>query len=311
MADGIDQIYVGGYVGRRVVKQTLGNKLSNEMIEFVKDLPRGSIITFFKIASKDPSGKKSILSPIRIEIIYNLFIMKNLFLLTLTFAMVQFTFAQDQTILDGGYNIIDGAYEKNVRNGEIEPEEIPGYQYVREADVMWSTKISRVINLREKINQVFYYPQQEINDRKNLIDVLMDAINEGTITPYANAYKDDEFKTPMISDAEKAMIGLEGQPVDTIKYYDDELEEEIEVIVENKFEKENVRKYIIKEEWYFDKQRSVMDVRIIGICPLILTSITDLCLSKYHSSLIIYLRTFSFSNLFSTITSISSSNSSS
>jgi gliding motility associated protien GldN len=194
--------------------------------------------------------------------------MKNLFLMTLTFAMVQFTFAQDQTILDGGFNIIDGAYEKNVRNGEIEPEEIPGYQYVREADVMWSTKISRVINLREKINQVFYYPQQEINDRKNLIDVLMDAINEGTITPYANAYKDDEFKTPMISDAEKAMIGLEGQPVDTIKYYDDELEEEIEVIVENKFEKENVRKYIIKEEWYFDKQRSVMDVRIIGICPL-------------------------------------------
>jgi gliding motility associated protien GldN len=188
--------------------------------------------------------------------------------MTLTFAMVQFTFAQDQTILDGGFNIIDGAYEKNVRNGEIEPEEIPGYQYVREADVMWSTKISRVINLREKINQVFYYPQQEINDRKNLIDVLMDAINEGTITPYANAYKDDEFKTPMISDAEKAMIGLEGQPVDTIKYYDDELEEEIEVIVENKFEKENVRKYIIKEEWYFDKQRSVMDVRIIGICPL-------------------------------------------
>ena len=59
----------GVYKGRRVVKQTLGNKLSNEMIEFVKDLPRGSIITFFKIASKDPSGKKSILSPIRIEII--------------------------------------------------------------------------------------------------------------------------------------------------------------------------------------------------------------------------------------------------
>jgi gliding motility-associated protein GldM len=59
----------GVYKGRRVVKQTLGNKLSNEMIEFVKDLPRGSVLTFFKIASKDPSGKKSILSPIRIEII--------------------------------------------------------------------------------------------------------------------------------------------------------------------------------------------------------------------------------------------------
>jgi len=58
----------GVYKGKRVVMPTLGNKLSNEMIDFVKDLPRGSVVTFFKIASKDPSGKKSILSPIRIEI---------------------------------------------------------------------------------------------------------------------------------------------------------------------------------------------------------------------------------------------------
>ena len=34
---------------------------------------------------------------------------------------------------------------------------IQDYQYIREADVMWSTKIERVIDLREKMNQVFYY----------------------------------------------------------------------------------------------------------------------------------------------------------
>ncbi|MBA3971300.1 MAG: gliding motility protein GldN, partial [Bacteroidetes bacterium] len=28
-------------------------------------------------------------------------------------------------------------------------------------------------------------------------------------------------------------------------------------------------KYWVKEDWFYDKQRSVMEVRIIGICPLI------------------------------------------
>lgn len=27
--------------------------------------------------------------------------------------------------------------------------------------------------------------------------------------------------------------------------------------------------YKIKEDWFFDKERSVLDVRIIGICPVI------------------------------------------
>ncbi|MCX6295458.1 MAG: gliding motility protein GldN, partial [Bacteroidetes bacterium] len=30
----------------------------------------------------------------------------------------------------------------------------------------------------------------------------------------------------------------------------------------------NIRQYWIKEDWFFDKQRSVMEARIIGICPL-------------------------------------------
>jgi gliding motility associated protien GldN len=30
-----------------------------------------------------------------------------------------------------------------------------------------------------------------------------------------------------------------------------------------------IRQYWIKEDWYFDKQRSVMESRIVGICPLV------------------------------------------
>ena len=34
------------------------------------------------------------------------------------------------------------------------------------------------------------------------------------------------------------------------------------------FNRNTVKKWRLKEEWFFDKQRSVMDVRIIGLAPL-------------------------------------------
>ena len=30
----------------------------------------------------------------------------------------------------------------------------------------------------------------------------------------------------------------------------------------------DIKRWRIKEQWFFDKQRSVMDVRIIGLCPI-------------------------------------------
>ena len=119
----------------------------------------------------------------------------------------------------------------------------------------------------KKINQVFYYPVQRIDDRRSLIDVIMDAVQEGTITAYGNAYKDDEFKSPM-SPAEIKEIGISGNLVDTFWTYDDEREEEVFELTYNTFDRSTVTRYRIKEEWYFDKQRSVMDVRIIGLCPI-------------------------------------------
>lgn len=185
--------------------------------------------------------------------------MKKLFLFALLAGMFQFSYAQDQTILDG-------AYKKDIRDGG-DDRKIQGYQHVREADVMWSTKIERVINLREKINQVFYFPIQEIDDRRNLIDVLMDAVKEGTITAYGNAYKDDEFKSPM-SQSDINSIGIDGEAIEITEIYDDEIEDYRPDTIINIFVRTNVRKYRIKEEWYFDKQRSVMDFRIIGLCPV-------------------------------------------
>ena len=43
---------------------------------------------------------------------------------------------------------------------------------------------------------------------------------------------------------------------------------QVMVLVPNGLTSPQVKQYWVKEDWYFDKQRSVMDVRIIGLCPM-------------------------------------------
>ena len=43
--------------------------------------------------------------------------------------------------------------------------------------------------------------------------------------------------------------------------------EMIPVVQEIKLESRDIKRYWIKEDWIFDKQRSTMDIRIIGIAP--------------------------------------------
>ena len=90
-------------------------------------------------------------------------------------------------------NVLDGPY---IKENSPKRRVIP-YTHLREADVMWTKRIWRVIDLREKINQPFYFPTQPTNSRKALIDVIHDALDAGFLTAYGNPVFDDEFKVPM------------------------------------------------------------------------------------------------------------------
>ena len=67
----------------------------------------------------------------------------------------------------------DGVFE---RQALPQQQPIP-YVYLREADIVWTKRIWRTIDMREKINQPFYYPEQPQNTWKSFVQILIDGIN--------------------------------------------------------------------------------------------------------------------------------------
>ena len=171
----------------------------------------------------------------------------------------------------------DNSVYKKVK---YEKKSVKPYAPLREADVMWSRKIWREIDLRQKINHPFYYPENngEANaavtgDRRSLIDVIYSAALEGSVTAYGNAVYDDEFREVM---APKDLLNIGNAEQRIIQKYDQKLiaqgvDAELamyDTLLNIPFDRNIVKKWRLKEEWFFDKQRSVMDVRIIGLAPL-------------------------------------------
>lgn len=155
---------------------------------------------------------------------------------------------------------VDGAFERT----DIFKRKPTPLPYVREADVMWSKKIWRIIDLREKMNQPLYFPTTQTEGKNNLVNLLMAGIKDGTITAY-DAKNDDEFKTPISYEQVKEAFGATAKKkqirdVDTGELHD--------TIINSDFRTEEIKQILIKEEWYFDKQTSSLNVRIIGISPI-------------------------------------------
>jgi gliding motility associated protien GldN len=137
------------------------------------------------------------------------------------------------------------------------------YPFTREADVMWSKIVWRMIDLREKLNLPMYYPLKPIGERMNLIHLIFSGIDNEGLQAYQEK-DDDEFKLPMSkADLELNMgnVNKKEQVVDTTG-----ATVEKEVAGERKYEE--VKKILIKEKWFFDKSYSTMQVRVIGLCPI-------------------------------------------
>jgi gliding motility associated protien GldN len=146
------------------------------------------------------------------------------------------------------------------------------YPYIREADVMWAKIIWRVMDLREKMNMPLYYPVKPIDNRWNLITLLLYGIDNEGLTAYSTDDPLNEFKNPLTKELVDVQMGAK---TDTIKVPDPNTGAIETKVVKKDRQVEEVKQILIKEKWFFDKQHSTMQVRILGICPIRLSPRED------------------------------------
>ena len=113
------------------------------------------------------------------------------------------------------------------------------------------------MDVREKMNLPFAYPERPF------FTILMDAAESGEITVYSQ--EDDKFSSKLTPDEVASM----GATIDTVITFDPETYEEQIQVVTNELNHEDVKRFRLKEVWFFDEETSTLQVRILGIAPLI------------------------------------------
>jgi len=113
------------------------------------------------------------------------------------------------------------------------------------------------------MNYPLYYPTDLMQDRESLVQRLVRAIKYNEINAYDPI--DDEFTTRLSYEQVIKNLGAEDKEQTQL----DENGQEVKVTVKGQIRWGDVKELMVKEDWFFDKQRSVMEVRIIGICPIL------------------------------------------
>jgi len=169
--------------------------------------------------------------------------MKKLIILT-TIILYTFSAKAQQAPLD------------DITKRNIVQEKLPlAYAPIQERDIFWENRIWRVIDVREKMNLPFANPERPF------FDILVDAAQTGEITLYDT--ETDDFSYPMNEeDLNRKLFSR-----DTVEIWTEAETMELRV-VQSQINVEDIKRYRVKEVWYFDSKSSVMKARILGIAPL-------------------------------------------
>ena len=148
----------------------------------------------------------------------------------------------------------------------VEQDEAVALTHIREADVMWSKRIWRTLDLRQKMNLELYYPIDSATlGKRSFIQVIYDefVMNSENVGPDAvKMYKTYQLREPYTADELRNYFN----PRDTVANINPS-GNLVDTLVEQFFTdiKEEVIKVRLMEDWFFDKQRSVLDVRILAL----------------------------------------------
>ena len=181
----------------------------------------------------------------------------TILLIALMSLIVNSVEAQQSIFQPGDYK--DGVYDKE---NSVNRRFIP-YTHLREGDVNWEKRIWRIIDIREKVNQPLYFPLEPNVSRISIMQLMTKYILSGQII----AFQDEEFLIPW----EKA--GIREKMVQKSDSTDQELFDEsgnpytvkVAGAIDSTWLYQNFCEIELKEDWFFDKQKSTLEVRIIGL----------------------------------------------
>lgn len=146
----------------------------------------------------------------------------------------------------------DGFYQANSME-----DAVPfAYPEVNKKNIRFYKRVWRDIDLKDEKNNLLAVPGN------SLIEVIMKAIEKGKLSLYSP--DDDSFKGRL--SAQEGMARFADSVL--VPIFDGEGNQIDSKMALNEFDPARVTKFRVKEDIFFDKQRSRLETRIIGVAPL-------------------------------------------
>ncbi len=157
-----------------------------------------------------------------------------------------------QEVIQDTIPTTDGFYQAN--NME---DAVPfAYPEVNKKNIRFYKRVWRDIDLKDEKNAILAVPGN------SLIEVIMKAIEKGKLSLYSP--DDDSFKGRL--SAQEGMARFADSVL--VPIFDGEGNQIDSKMALNEFDPARVTKFRVKEDIFFDKQRSRLETRIIGVAPL-------------------------------------------
>lgn len=162
---------------------------------------------------------------------------------------------EDETLTESSIVEDTSGYLNDIVEREVLKEQrILAYEPIREADIVWEKRVWRIIDVREKMNVQFLYPLRPF------FQILVEAAKAGDLRLFAL----DDFKKRVTGDELQKMLFK----IDTTTVYDPDTYAETVKIIQNDIDFNDIKKFRVSEMWYFDKESSRMNCRILGLAPI-------------------------------------------
>ncbi|CAL2075072.1 Gliding motility protein precursor GldN. T9SS core membrane complex [Tenacibaculum sp. 190524A02b] len=177
---------------------------------------------------------------------------KRFYLVALTLVVTSFASAQANLLNAKKVSEIGFKSEEQIASEDDRP--LP-YGHITDRDVLWSKVVWEYVDLNQKLNLPYYYPIDTTgagNNRRSLFDSLLKGIRDGEIK---EVYDDSYFTT---------RIGMEEIKQVTENERDDGYGNMDPYFIRS----EDIRGYLLKGIWYFDKRQGELKYRMLAIAPM-------------------------------------------